>query len=216
MPSFDTFAAFTLASVLLILLPGPNLIYIVTRGIAQGRRAALMSALGVEVGTLVHIIAAALGVSVILARSATAFTTVKFVGAAYLIYLGIKAFRGDDAIKIGETATRDEASPLALFGRGVLVNVLNPKVAIFFLAFFPQFIDPQSGPAFFQILTLGLVFFVLALALDVTYALLATRVGHWLRARPRILRHQRFVAGSVYVGLGAAAALSGADGNTGK
>ncbi len=215
MPTLDTFAAFVLASILLILLPGPNLIYIVTRGVAQGRRAALMSALGVEVGTLVHIIAAALGVSLVLARSATAFTTVKLIGAAYLIYLGIKALRGEDAIGKEETS-QDEVLPRALFLRGVFINVLNPKVAIFFLAFFPQFIDLQRGPALPQTLVLGLVFFGLALALDMAYAVLAGRVGGWLRARPRVLGYQRFVAGSVYVGLGAMAALSSAGGGTSK
>ncbi len=215
MPSLDTFGAFALASVLLILLPGPNLIYIVTRGIAQGRRAAVMSALGVEVGTLVHIVGAALGVSVILARSATAFTTVKLVGAAYLIYLGIKALRGEGEIRVGEPLAPAAVPPRVLFGRGVLVSILNPKVAIFFLAFFPQFIDAEHS-AFFQILALGLVFFVLALALDVTYALMAGRIGGWLRARPRVLRHQRVVAGSIYIGLGAMAALSSASGDSGK
>lgn len=208
MPSPETFAAFALASLVLILLPGPNLIYIVTRGISQGRSAAFASAIGVELGTLVHIAAAALGVSVILARSATAFTTVKLLGATYLIYLGIKAFRGEDEIRLSEERVV-AASSARLIRRGILINVLNPKVAIFFLAFFPQFIDPGRGPALVQTLTLGLVFFVLALALDLGYAVLAGHVGTWLRSRPRVLSYQRFVAGSVYVGLGAAAALSG-------
>jgi len=140
-PSPETLETFAVASAALILLPGPNLIYIVARGIAQGRRAAYASALGVEVGTLVHITAAALGVSVILARSATAFTTVKLLGAAYLIYLGVKAFRGEDEIGVGDEEPA-AASHTRLFGRGIVVNVLNPKVAIFFLAFFPQFVDP--------------------------------------------------------------------------
>lgn len=209
MPTPETFATFALASAALILLPGPNLIYIVTRGIAQGRSAALASAVGVELGTLVHIAAAALGVSVILARSAAAFTTVKLLGAAYLIYLGVKALRGEDEISVSEERV-EAASPARLLRRGILINVLNPKVAIFFLAFFPQFIDPGRGPALVQTLALGLVFFLLALALDLAYAVLAGRVGTWLRSRPRILGYQRYVSGSVYIGLGAAAALSNA------
>lgn len=151
----------------------------------------------------------AFGVSVILARSAAAFTTVKLMGAAYLVHLGVKALRSDDEIGIAESSP-DAVSLTLLIRRGIVVNVLNPKVAIFFLAFFPQFVDSDRGSALIQMLALGLVFFVLALALDLAYALLAARAGAWLRSRPRVLRYQRFLSGSVYIGLGAAAAVSSA------
>ncbi len=144
-----------------------------------------------------------------MARSATAFTTVKLLGAAYLIYLGVKAFRGEDEIGVGDEEPA-AASHARLFGRGIVVNVLNPKVAIFFLAFFPQFVDPGRGSPLVQTLALGLVFFTLPLALDLIYASIAGRVGIWLRSRPRILRYQGRVSGLVYFGLGAAAAFSSA------
>jgi threonine/homoserine/homoserine lactone efflux protein len=198
---------FLIATVVLVLTPGPNVLYIVARSIDQGRKAGLVSALGVEVGTLFHITAAALGVSALLATSAIAFTVVKYLGAAYLIYLGLR-----------KLFTREQAQPdesigprklERVFFQGVMVNVLNPKVALFFLAFFPQFVNPSTGSVTMQILILGCIFFGLALINDVLYALLAGTLGQWLKGNIRFLQTERYFAGSVYIGLGVTTALSG-------
>ena len=207
MPETTTLLLFATAALALIVIPGPNLIYITARTLAEGRRAGIASALGVEAGTLVHVIAAAFGVSALIASSATAFSILKYAGAAYLIYLGVKALLSKDE---APAAARD-AAPVSLrrsFAEGALVNVLNPKVALFFLAFLPQFIDPDRGSTAVQILILGTVFFILGAALDLVYALGASWLGTRLARTPPALRRQRRVSGSVYLALGAAAALT--------
>jgi threonine/homoserine/homoserine lactone efflux protein len=207
MPELTTFLVFAAASLLLLAIPGPNHIYIVARSVSQGRGAGLASALGVETGTLVHVGAAAAGLSAVIASSATAFNLVRYLGAAYLVYLGIRALTRRDA---DEDGTDVQAAPLRrTFAEGVMVNVLNPKVALFFLAFLPQFIDPDRGPVAVQTLALGAVIFVLALGTDLVYALAASALGARLRRRAGFGRVQRRVTGGVYVALGAAAALSG-------
>jgi threonine/homoserine/homoserine lactone efflux protein len=203
-PDRSTFLVFALASLALIVAPGPNLLYIVTRSVSQGRRAGLVSAVGVEAGTLVHITAAAVGLSQLVATSALAFSVVKYAGAAYLFYLGLRALRRREGLDLAAAAR-----PLQLprvFRDGIIVNVLNPKVGLFFLAFLPQFVDPARGTASAQILALGVVFFGIALTVDVLYAIVAGALSGWLRRRPAYLRRQRFVVGGVYLGLGAAAA----------
>lgn len=208
MPTPVTLLAFTLAAGVLIAVPGPNHIYIVTRGIDQGRRAALASAFGVETGTLVHVAAAAFGLTALLASSATAFSVVKYLGAAYLIWLGISSLRsyGDEEVLLRAS---EPVSARRAFAQGVVVNVLNPKVSLFFLAFLPQFLDPRQGSATGQILVLGTIMFVLALASDIIYALGSGAIGHWLRVRPRFRRQQHRLSGAVYLGLGCFAALGG-------
>jgi threonine/homoserine/homoserine lactone efflux protein len=208
MPTSGTLIAFSLAALILIVVPGPNIVYIVARGVEQGRQAAVFSALGVETGSLVHIGAAAIGLSALLASSQLAFDTVRYLGAAYLVYLGLRTL----VSRKGSTPGADAAGTPSLasaYRQAVLVNVLNPKVALFFLAFLPQFVDPARGPAWAQILVLGVVFFVIGLCLDLSYATAAGTIGHWLQRRPRALRWQRYTSGSVYLALGAAAALSG-------
>jgi threonine/homoserine/homoserine lactone efflux protein len=202
-PDRSTFLVFALASLALIVAPGPNLLYIVTRSVSQGRRAGLVSAVGVEAGTLVHITAAAVGLSQLVATSALAFSVVKYAGAAYLFYLGLRALRRREGLDLA-AAARPLQLPRVLRD-GIIVNVLNPKVALFFLAFLPQFVDPARGTASAQILALG-VFFGIALTVDVLYAIVAGALSGWLRRRPAYLRRQRFVVGGVYLGLGAAAA----------
>jgi threonine/homoserine/homoserine lactone efflux protein len=208
MPTAGTLIAFSLASLVLIVVPGPNILYIVARGVEQGRRAAVFSALGVETGSLLHIGAAAIGLSALLASSQLAFDTVRYVSAAYLLYLSLRTFARRDrpAADAAETGAPSLAST---YRQAVLVNVLNPKVALFFLAFLPQFIDPARGPAWAQILVLGVVFLTIGLCLDLFYATAAGTIGHRLRRRPRALRWQRYTSGSVYLALGTAAALSG-------
>jgi threonine/homoserine/homoserine lactone efflux protein len=203
MPAPATLLVFALAASVLVAIPGPNHIYIVTRSIAQGRRIGLASAFGVETGTLVHISAATVGLSALVASSAVAFDTLRYAGAAYLAYLGIRALLRDDAIEL-DGATAPPSARRAYLD-GVLVNVLNPKVALFFLAFLPQFVDPARGATSTQILVLGLVVFAIATTSDVVYALAAGALGGWLRSRPAFVRVQRYVTGCVYLGLAAAA-----------
>lgn len=207
MPSGETLLVFALAAAVLVAIPGPNHLYIATRGIAQGRGAGLASAFGVETGTLVHIAAAAFGLSALIASSALAFNVVKYLGAAYLVYLGIRTLlREDDG---GIDGSPGPARLRRIYAEGVLVNVLNPKVALFFLAFLPQFVDPHHGAALTQILVLGFVVFLIALTSDLIYALAAGALGAWLRRRPAFQRGRRYLTAGVYIGLGAVAALSG-------
>jgi threonine/homoserine/homoserine lactone efflux protein len=203
MPAPATLLVFALAASVLVAIPGPNHIYIVTRSIAQGRRIGLASAFGVETGTLVHISAATVGLSALFASSAVAFDTLRYAGAAYLAYLGIRALLRDDAIELDGGAAPPSARRAYL--DGVLVNVLNPKVALFFLAFLPQFVDPARGAMSTQILVLGLVVFAIATTSDVVYALAAGALGGWLRSRPAFVRVQRYLTGCIYLGLAAAA-----------
>ena len=182
---------------MLVLIPGPNLVYIVTRSIEAGRRAGLASMLGVEAGTLVHVTAAALGLSALLASSQVAFDMVRWAGVAYLISLGVRAL-----------CARDIAPSAAPIGmrrsvlEGLVVNVLNPKVSVFFLAFLPQFVDPLQGSAGTQVLVLGAVFLAIASLLDLLYVLGAALIG-------QRLSRGRKLAGGVYLALAALAAATG-------
>ncbi len=206
-------ALFLTATLVLLVTPGPAVLYIVARSMSQGPRAGLASVLGVEVGNGVHAVGAALGLAALLASSALAFSVVKYLGAAYLIYLGVKKLLAREAAKeTGGGTGRRHAPPAALraiFAQGVVVAVLNPKTALFFLAFLPQFVDPARGSPTAQILVLGGLFVGLALLSDSAYALLAGTMGRWLWGHPRFVRGERYVSGSVYIGLGAIAALSG-------
>jgi len=199
MPEPTTFAAFALSAVVLVAIPGPNLIYIVTRSVDGGRRVGLASALGVEAGTLVHVTAAAVGLSALLASSALAFDLVKLGGVAYLLFLGLRAVlqREPDA----QAEERPDAVA-RVFAEGALVNLLNPKVSIFFLAFLPQFVHPSVGPATTQVLVLGALFFLIALVLDLLYVLVAGVLSDVLRPG----RARRCVTGGIYLALAAFAA----------
>jgi threonine/homoserine/homoserine lactone efflux protein len=204
MPAPATLLVFALAAGVLVAIPGPNHIYIVTRGTAQGRRIGLASALGVETGTLVHISAATVGLSALVASSAMAFDPLRFAGAAYLVYLGLRALLHDEGVALDGGGAAPPSARRAYLD-GVLVNVLNPKVALFFLAFLPQFVDPARGSASTQILVLGLVVFVIATTSDVLYALAAGALGSWLRRRPGFARVQRYLTGGIYLALAAVA-----------
>jgi threonine/homoserine/homoserine lactone efflux protein len=206
-PEASLLGLFVVAAIVLLLTPGPAVLYIVTRSVAQGRLAGLVSALGVHVGTLVHVAAAALGVSALLVSSALAFDIVKYLGALYLISLGIRKLAGWDQPAGGQNIARP--SLRRLFGQGVVVNVLNPKTALFFLAFLPQFVDVSRGAVGVQILVLGLIFVTLGVISDGLYALAAGTAGAWLKRDGRLLRAERYVSGGVFVGLGVTAALAG-------
>jgi threonine/homoserine/homoserine lactone efflux protein len=210
MPAPTTILVFALAAGVLVAIPGPNHLYIVTRSVAQGRRIGLASAFGVETGTLVHITAAAVGLSALIASSATAFNVVRYLGAAYLAYLGVRALLRDRGTELLDAQARGHSVRRAYLD-GILVNVLNPKVALFFVAFLPQFVDPGRGATATQILALGLVVFVIATASDIVYALAAGALGGWLRGRPGFLRRQRYLTGSIYLGLAAAATFAGGE-----
>jgi threonine/homoserine/homoserine lactone efflux protein len=196
----STLALFMLASLALAVAPGPAVLYIVAQSVDQGRFAGLVSAFGIGVGGLVHVVAATIGLSSLLASSATAFTVVKYAGAAYLILLGIRRLMTRERVE--EEAVRFPRSRRRLFVDGVVVNVLNPKTALFFLAFLPQFVEPGEGIASLQILALGLIFVAIALCSDSLWALAAGTLGSWLRRSRWYLGVKRWVTGTVFVGLG--------------
>ena len=208
MPDASTFLLFVAAALAFLAIPGPSVFYIVTRSLAQGRRAGVTSMLGVQAGGLVHVAAAAFGVSALIASSAEAFTVVKYAGAAYLVLLGARKLVGSDDDQ-DELEPAGPSSPKHLFWHGVIVNVLNPKTALFFLAFLPQFVDPSAGPVAPQMLVLGTLLVGLGVISDGTYALLAAGAGRRLRSAAATRRVLERVSGGVFVGLGVVAALAG-------
>jgi threonine/homoserine/homoserine lactone efflux protein len=203
----SSLAIFTLAALGLLLIPGPAVLYIVTRSVAQGRKAGLASVLGIELAGLCHSVAAAFGLSAILVASALAFSVVKYVGAAYLVYLGIRAL-----VSKGSQESEDGAPPRStsqLFRKGFVVNILNPKTALFFYAFLPQFVDPSRGSPVLQILMLGGLFVLMATFTDSAYALLGSGVGRLVMKQAGFRRVQRYVSAGIYMALGVAAAVGG-------
>jgi threonine/homoserine/homoserine lactone efflux protein len=204
MPTGSTLLLFAGASLALLAVPGPAVIYVVTRSVDQGRTAGLVSVLGDETGTFAYALAAAAGLTGLIAASETGFTIVRYAGAAYLVYLGVRKL-----LERGELEDAASDARSRLFLRGLLVQLLNPKIAIFFLAFLPQFVDPSGGPVAVQILLLGTIFTLLAMLSDGAYVLLASTVGGWLRAGGRGRRRLAKLSGGVYIGLGVSAALSG-------
>ena len=194
------------AAILLNVSPGPDMIYIVTRTVAQGRRAGFLSSFGVCSGGLVHVAAAALGLSVVLATSAVAFTVVKYAGAAYLVYLGIRAFRSHGGIEI-EPGKVKSASGWRIYREGVLIDVLNPKTALFFMAFLPQFVAPGSGYETLQFFALGLTVIAIALVWEGFLVLVANWLTRRLRASRTVTRWLNRSLGAVFVLLGIRLAL---------
>lgn len=199
MPDPSTIAAFGLASFLLLIIPGPAVIYILNRSVSDGREVGLAAVAGLELGNLVHALAAAAGLSAVLATSATAFNAVKWLGAGYLVFVGVRTLM-QPAPQI-ET-DRAAVSVRRAFGQGVVVNILNPKVALFFLSFLPQFIQPADGHAGLQALVLGLVFVLIGCVTDTCYSLLASSLRHVLLRGRTLPIVRRWVAGSVFIGLG--------------
>jgi threonine/homoserine/homoserine lactone efflux protein len=198
---------FVTAAIVLLVIPGPAVLYIIARSVDQGRKAGLASCSGIATGGLVHVLAAALGLSALMVSSAMAYSVVKYAGAAYLIYLGIKKLREQPA---ADRASDVQPAPLRyVYSQGVLVQVLNPKTAIFFFAFLPQFVNPTRGSAILQFLALGMLFTVMGFASDSVWALTAGSAAGWLRRNPTFLRHQQYVSGTIYIGLGLATAASG-------
>jgi threonine/homoserine/homoserine lactone efflux protein len=203
---FSNLPVFLLAVLILLLTPGPAVLYIIARSMDQGRLAGFVSVLSIEAGNSVHVLAATLGLSAILLSSALAFTIVKYLGAAYLVYLGIRRLLMRDQTLA--TVSIQSQSLRRIFSQGVLVAALNPRTALFFLAFLPQFVDPTNGSATLQLLTLGSLFIMMAIVTDGIYALLASTAGGWLKRNQSFLHAERYVVGSVYIGLGVTAALA--------
>ena len=194
------FSLFVAASWALIIAPGPDMIYVITRGVSQGRKAGLLSALGVTLGILVHTLVAAFGLAMLLHTSSVAFWVVKYVGAAYLIYLGLKALKHKSSFILVEDAKPMDSR--SIFWQGMFSNVLNPKVALFFLAFLPQFVSQESGYVPLQMGALGLIFALFGVIFLTALALFAGGIGSWLACRQGLAGLIRWLTGVVMIGLG--------------
>jgi len=205
-PSHSSLLFFVSAAAILLAIPGPAVLYIVSRSIGQGRNAGFVSAFGIGVGTLIHTAAAAVGLSALLVSSAAAFSVIKYLGAAYLIYLGVQKLRSRESLASSPDAPR--ATLTRVFTQGIVVNVLNPKTALFFFAFLPQFIDPARGHVATQILSLGILFACLGTTSDCIWAFFSSGVAGWLRGNPRWMRTERYVSGSILISLGVATAFA--------
>jgi threonine/homoserine/homoserine lactone efflux protein len=204
---FDTatFLAFLTASIAIVLAPGPAQTLTIARSISSGKEAGMMTAVGLNVGTIIHALVAALGLSAVLATSAVAFAVVKYIGAAYLIYLGIKAFHSKE--QEAAQAAPPEANLRQTFTKAVVTGLLNPKVALFFLAFLPQFVDPQRGSAFPQFLVLGIILAVIDMVYESILALAAGALSGWLVNNPKAAVWRQRIMGIVLIGLGIRLAL---------
>lgn len=210
MPSYQTLLIFTLAALAMNISPGPSNLYVMSRSVAQGVSAGLTATAGLATGSLFHVVATSLGLAVILRYSPFAFTALKFTGAAYLVYLGVRHFLARPQA-IGDTLAWPRKPLGRIFGESCLVEILNPKTALFFLAFLPQFVDPDAGPVAPQLLLLGAIVTLTAIPCDALVALASGKAASLLRCRPIFLRIQNWVSGSVLIGLGAYVALSRRD-----
>jgi len=201
---------FLTAAVLLAVAPGPGMLYVLARSLAGGKREGVLSALGTFLGGMVHVLAAALGVSVVLARSAVAFSTVKYAGAAYLCFLGVRMIldaRKPEASS-ADNFTKTSKSARNPLWQGVATEVLNPKTALFFLSFIPQFVNRESGHLFFQFVLLGSVSVILNTTADLIVISLAGPLGRKIRSSAQFQRRQRTVTGVIMIGLGTYLAAS--------
>ncbi|MCG8352775.1 MAG: LysE family translocator [Chloroflexales bacterium] len=209
MPNLTSLTLFATTALVLLLIPGPVVLYTLARSINQGRRAGLISVVAVGVGDFCHVLMATAGLSAILLTSATAFNLVKYAGAAYLIYLGIRTLRTRD--KAANVEHIVAASLSRIFSQGLIVSVLNPKTALFFLAFLPQFVDYSQGNAIIQILTLGTLFVLMGMATNSVYALASATASSWIKGNRAFQRGQKYFAGGAYIVLGVATAVSGSN-----
>ena len=200
---------FCAASIAIAAVPGPAVLYIVTRSVEHGRRAGLASAGGAAAGAALQTIAAAAGLASLLIASSTAFNAVKYTGAAYLIFMGVRRLLSRKVAELDTSTHTPDLSLRRVFVQGVVVNVLNPKVTLFLFAFLPQFVDPARGSESLQIAVLGAIFVTIGLASDTSSAVIAGTAAEWLRKKRRFARMQRYVAGTVFIGLGVTAALTG-------
>jgi threonine/homoserine/homoserine lactone efflux protein len=209
MPSATTLVAFASASLLLILLPGPAMIFLIARGLAGGRRAGAVSALGVESATLVYVVATACGLTAVVATSGIALSTIRYVGAAYLIFLGVRTIMQRRTAAIDPGTPTGPTTTWRCWRQGFLVGISNPKVALFFLAFFPQFVHAEQGSVAVQVLVLGAIFVAIGLVLDVTYGVAGGAIRGALGRGGRAIRRGKLAAGFGYVALGGWTAVAG-------
>jgi threonine/homoserine/homoserine lactone efflux protein len=207
MIEFSQLYFFLGASLALLLVPGPAVLYITARSANQGRLAGLVSVLAIETANFLQAVAATLGLSAILLSSALAFDVVKYLGAAYLIYLGVRKLLVTEQGEDGQTIKSESLS--RIYWQGFVINLLNPKTALFYFAFLPQFVDPAKGNVTAQTLFLGALFVGMAFITDSLYALLASSLADKLRSSKHFQKGQRYFAGWVYVGLGITTALTG-------
>ena len=209
LPPWPLLAAFLGASFLLAVTPGPGVLYIVTRSVAQGRRSGLTSVAGVALGNLGNALGASIGLAALFAVSSAAFTVVKYAGALYLIYLGIQTLRAPRSTALDAASAEPQPIPLwRIFRDGFFVALLNPKTAIFFAAFLPQFVHARSAPML-QSALLGSIFVAIAAVTDATYAISASAIAPSLRGAGRVRSLGRYISGGVFIGLGLLAAFSG-------
>jgi threonine/homoserine/homoserine lactone efflux protein len=205
MPEITSLALFLMAALILSVTPGLSTLYVLARSLGQGRKAGVVSAIGIAVGDLVHTLAASLGLSALLASSALAYSIVKYVGAGYLIYLGIGMLLSQKRNQ--SLATLRPASLRRIFNQAIATSILNPKVALFFIAFLPQFANPAQGSVALQIAGLGIVFCTTHVTANTTVALLSGLIGDWLTSRPRFSQIQQWFTGSIFIALGTSIVL---------
>ena len=206
MPDLTSFSLFLSAAIVLAITPGPGIFYVMTRSLKGGRIEGIASAMGTSVGGMFHVVAAALGISIVLTASALVFNLVKYLGAVYLIYLGVKTLLSRDSYL--EAASIQRTGYKRAFLQGVTVEVLNPKTALFFLAFIPQFINPE-GLVFAQFLLLGLISVALNTSVDFVVIAMAGPIGQWLKTSPHLRVGQRYATGTGLIALGSYVALTG-------
>ncbi|MFB7721284.1 MULTISPECIES: LysE family translocator [unclassified Nocardia] len=202
-------AAFFVAATVLIVIPGPGVLFVIGRALTSGRKAALLSVLGHAVGVLLVLTLVAIGLGAIVAASAIALNTVKLAGAAYLIYLGVQAIRERKSLREAWESRREVAEGGKLLRQAFLVGISNPKAIIFFSAVLPQFVDPDSGPVPVQMLILGLIFLAIAVVSDSAWALVAGLARDWFARSPKRLETVGGAGGVMIIGLGASVAVSG-------
>ena len=202
MPSTEALIAFTIAALIMNISPGPSNLYVMARSIAQGTKGGIVAAAGLATGSLVHVFATVLGLSAIFKHSPTLYTAVKLAGAAYLIYLGVKYWNSDKSSTNNEITPTIEKSLLSVFKESIIVEVTNPKTALFFIALLPQFVTPESGPVATQLLVLGVIVTISALPCDILVAVSSSKVANWLAKNERAQHIQEKVSGSILIGMG--------------
>ena len=198
-------ALFLVASALLTIAPGPDIVYVLTRGIAQGRKAGFAAALGFAVGCIFHTLLAALGIAALIRSSPLAFDLVRYAGAAYLAWIGIQAIRHASAFSL--SALDDERALATIFRQSVIGNALNPKVTLFFLSFLPQFVDTAAGKVGWQMALLGAIFMIQTVVIFGMVAYFSGGIGAWVRRKPAIARRLNLFAGFTFIALGIRVAL---------
>jgi threonine/homoserine/homoserine lactone efflux protein len=202
MPSLEILVAFTFASLLMNLSPGPSNLYVMARSIAQGSRGGIVASLGLASGGLVHVMAAVLGLSALFQHSPTLYTIVKLVGAAYLIYLGVSYWLASRRSLVARRSEVPDKPLMAVFRESIFVEVSNPKTALFFIALLPQFVVPESGPVWQQLLVLGMIVTLLALPCDILVAIFSSKLSNWLITHEHAQRVQQRISGSLLFGMG--------------